>query len=402
MLKDKKIGLLVSGGIAAYKTTEIVRSIIKAGGQVRVAMTSNAQEIIPALTLQVLSRQKVLVDTFDEWEPEHVQHIEFADWCDLLIVAPATANIIGKFANGIADDIVSSIYLATTCPKLIVPAMNEHMLMSSPVQRNLTLLVQDGCQVMEPDHGFLAEGYEGKGRLPRIPVIIEEVELTLARHYLPQTLTGKKVLVTAGGTIERIDPVRYISNDSSGKMGLALAKAAHKLGAEVHLITSKDLGYIHPQIHLTKVQSATEMHEVIKNDFEDSNYLVMAAAVSDFAPVNPSQEKIKKKVEEEGLILELKKNPDILASMAQERDHQILVGFAAETQNVKEYAQSKLARKGIDWIIANDVSQSDIAFNSDYNEVLVISKDGREFPLEKMDKNRLAEKIWAILCQDVD
>lgn len=402
MLKDKKIGLLVSGGIAAYKTTEIVRSLVKAGGKVRVAMTTNAQEIIPALTLQVLSRQKVLVDTFDEWDPEHVQHIEFADWCDLMIIAPATANIIGKIANGIADDIVSSIYLAATCPKLIVPAMNEHMLMSPSVQRNLSLLVQDGCYVMEPDYGFLAEGYEGKGRLPQIPVIVEEIELTLTRRCLPQTLAGKKVLVTAGGTIERIDPVRYISNDSSGKMGLALAKAAHKLGAEVHLITTKDLGYIHPEIRICIVQSANEMHEAIIKDFKDSHYLVMAAAVSDFAPLHPSNEKIKKKADEDRLVIELKKNPDILASMAQERDHQILVGFAAETQNVKEYAQAKIEKKGIDWIIANDVSKSDIAFNSDYNEVLVIHKDGREFPLEKMDKNTLAEKIWNILCQDID
>lgn len=239
VFKDLNIGLIVSGGIAAYKVTELVRQLIKKQANVRVMMTENATEFIPPLTLQILSRQSVLIDTFDEIDPQHVQHIEFADWCDLAILAPATANIIGKLANGIADDMASTSLLAITAPLLIVPAMNHNMYHHPAVERNLKRLEKDGYQVMEPDSGFLAEGYEGKGRLPEISQIVLQAELLAARNIYPQLLKNKKVIVSAGGTIERIDPVRYISNDSSGKLGYAMAHAPAFLGAEVCLVTTK-------------------------------------------------------------------------------------------------------------------------------------------------------------------
>ncbi len=394
VFKDLNIGLIVSGGIAAYKVTELVRQLIKKQANVRVMMTENATEFIPPLTLQILSRQSVLIDTFDEIDPQHVQHIEFADWCDLAILAPATANIIGKLANGIADDMASTSLLAITAPLLIVPAMNHNMYHHPAVERNLKRLEKDGYQVMEPDSGFLAEGYEGKGRLPEISQIVLQAELLAARNIYPQLLKNKKVIVSAGGTIERIDPVRYISNDSSGKMGYAMAHAAAFLGAEVCLVTTKTNLPKAEQIELVKVESAAEMQAEIEAKFDLSDYVVMAAAVSDYRVADRADKKIKKTAQTKQQMIQLIENPDILAGLGQKKTHQTLIGFAAESERLVEYAEAKLERKNIEWIIANDISQEGIGFNSDDNQVTLIGRNDFKETFPVMSKADVALALW--------
>lgn len=394
VFKDLNIGLIVSGGIAAYKVTELVRQLIKKQANVRVMMTENATEFIPPLTLQILSRQSVLIDTFDEIDPQHVQHIEFADWCDLAILAPATANIIGKLANGIADDMASTSLLAITAPLLIVPAMNHNMYHHPAVERNLKRLEKDGYQVMEPDSGFLAEGYEGKGRLPEISQIVLQAELLAARNIYPQLLKNKKVIVSAGGTIERIDPVRYISNDSSGKMGYAMAHAAAFLGAEVCLVTTKTNLPKAEQIELVKVESAAEMQAEIEAKFDLSDYVVMAAAVSDYRVADRADKKIKKTAQTKQQMIQLIENPDILAGLGQKKTHQTLIGFAAESERLVEYAEAKLERKNIEWIIANDISQEGIGFNSDDNQVTLIGRNDFKETFPVMSKTDVALALW--------
>ncbi|MGF3066603.1 bifunctional phosphopantothenoylcysteine decarboxylase/phosphopantothenate--cysteine ligase CoaBC [Facklamia sp. P12945] len=401
VLLRKKIGVVVTGGIAAYKATELVRQLVKAGAIVRVIMTKSASEFITPLTLQVLSRHEVLIDTFSENDTEHVQHIEFADWCDLVVVAPATANIIGKLSNGIADEIASTTLLAVACPCLLCPAMNTNMYQHPATQRNLKRLKKDGYYLLEPDTGFLAEGYEGKGRLPAITQIVEKLESIAAKHFYPQLLENKKVIVTAGGTRERIDPVRYISNDSSGKMGYAMAKIASFLGAEVSFISTKDHFPMMDNMDLILVESALQMQKEINERYAQTDYVIMAAAVSDFRMMDQAEHKIKKKDQEnEKILWELIENPDILAELGQNKKQQVLVGFAAETQNLIEYAQRKLKSKRIDWIIANDVSQKDIGFNSKNNQVTLLNEKGQVVNLPKMEKIDLARKVWEIILND--
>lgn len=394
VFNDLNVGVIISGGIAAYKMAELVRQLIKKQANVRVMMTKSATEFIPPLTLQILSRHAVLIDTFDEIDPAHVQHIEFADWCDLTILAPATANIIGKLANGIADDMASTTLLAITAPILVVPAMNHNMYHHPAVQRNLNTITEDGYHLMEPDTGFLAEGYEGKGRLPAIEQIVLEAELLAARSSYPQLLKGKNVLVTAGGTVERIDPVRYISNDSSGKMGYAMAHAAAFLGAEVTLVTTKtNLPKIR-EIKLVKVDSAAQMQKMVESIFDSSDYVVMAAAVSDYRVAEPAEKKIKKTPQNNQQMIQLIENPDILAGLGQKKKHQTLIGFAAESEQLLKYAKEKLKRKNADWIIANDISKPEIGFNSDDNQVTLIGREDFTETLPIMSKDKIALELW--------
>ncbi|WP_342714008.1 bifunctional phosphopantothenoylcysteine decarboxylase/phosphopantothenate--cysteine ligase CoaBC [Marinilactibacillus piezotolerans] len=397
MFNQMKIAFYVTGGIASYKSVSLMRELIKAGAEVKVAMTPSATKFVSPLTFQVLSKQTVHVDTFSENDPKFVQHIHFADWADFSIVAPATANTLAKLANGIADNFVTSALLATTTPVFIVPAMNEHMYEHPATQTNIQILKDRGAYIMEPATGFLAEGYSGRGRFPDSTIILDEIEGLIINQSDSLPLQGKQILVTAGGTKERIDPVRYISNDSSGRMGHAIAEAAMKKGAEVILITASELA-VHSQIKQIKVESAQEMYEAVDANFENINVLIMAAAVSDYTPVKQENHKMKKKDE---LSIELKKTKDILKEMGQKKAHQLLVGFAAETDNIEEYALKKLKEKNVDFIVANDVSRRDRGFNSNDNEVIIYSKQDDPVLISLSDKSRIAERIIELIIEQL-
>ena len=400
MLENVKIGVFVMGGIAAYKVPELVRQLIKKGAQVQVAMTQSAQEFVTPLTLQVLTKRLVLTHTFDEREPSQVQHVAMADWCDLALVVPATANGLAKMAHGLADDVVTTTLLAVTAPVLVVPAMNVHMYENPATQRNLAQLRADGLTIMEPDTGFLAEGYEGKGRLPELHRIVAQVERLYARTHLPQSLAGKQVIVSAGGTRERIDPVRYISNDSSGKMGYAMAQAADWLGATVTLVSTTQSLLPPEGVQVQEVASAQELAQAMTSHYDQMDYVVMAAAVSDYGVKQPHDQKIKKVAGQTDWQLDLVQNPDILAQLGQTKRQQVLIGFAAETQNLLEHARAKLSKKGADWLIANDVSNPAIGFNSDKNQVYVLGAQGQEVLLPQQSKTSLALAAWQVILAE--
>ena len=400
MLENVKIGVFVMGGIAAYKVPELVRQLIKKGAQVQVAMTQSAQEFVTPLTLQVLTKRPVLTHTFDEREPSQVQHVAMADWCDLALVVPATANGLAKMAHGLADDVVTTTLLAVTAPILVVPAMNVHMYENPATQRNLAQLQADGLTIMEPDTGFLAEGYEGKGRLPELHRIVAQVERLYARTHLPQSLAGKQVIVSAGGTRERIDPVRYISNDSSGKMGYAMAQAADWLGATVTLVSTTQSLLPPEGVQVQEVTSAQELAQAMTAHYDQMDYVVMAAAVSDYRVKQPHDQKIKKMAGQTDWQLDLVQNPDILAQLGQTKRQQVLIGFAAETQNLLEHARAKLSKKGADWLIANDVSNPAIGFNSDKNQVYVLGAQGQEVLLPQQSKTSLALAAWQVILAE--
>ena len=400
MLENVKIGVFVMGGIAAYKVPELVRQLIKKGAQVQVAMTQSAQEFVTPLTLQVLTKRPVLTHTFDEREPSQVQHVAMADWCDLALVVPATANGLAKMAHGLADDVVTTTFLAVTAPVLVVPAMNVHMYENPATQRNLAQLRADGLTIMEPDTGFLAEGYEGKGRLPELHRIVAQVERLYARTHLPQSLAGKQVIVSAGGTRERIDPVRYISNDSSGKMGYAMAQAADWLGATVTLVSTTQSLLPPEGVQVQEVASAQELAQAMTSHYDQMDYVVMAAAVSDYRVKHPHDQKIKKVAGQTDWQLDLVANPDILAQLGQTKRQQVLIGFAAETQNLLEHARAKLSKKGADWLIANDVSNPAIGFNSDKNQVYVLGAQGQEVLLPQQSKTSLALAAWQVILAE--
>ena len=400
MLENVKIGVFVMGGIAAYKVPELVRQLIKKGAQVQVAMTQSAQEFVTPLTLQVLTKRPVLTHTFDEREPSQVQHVAMADWCDLALVVPATANGLAKMAHGLTDDVVTTTFLAVTAPILVVPAMNVHMYENPATQRNLAQLRADGLTIMEPDTGFLAEGYEGKGRLPELHRIVAQVERLYARTHLPQSLAGKQVIVSAGGTRERIDPVRYISNDSSGKMGYAMAQAADWLGATVTLVSTTHSLLPPEGVQVQEVTSAQELAQAMTSHYDQMDYVVMAAAVSDYRVKHPHDQKIKKVAGQTDWQLDLVENPDILAQLGQTKRQQVLIGFAAETQNLLEHARAKLSKKGADWLIANDVSNPAIGFNSDKNQVYVLGAQGQEVFLPQQAKTSLALAAWQVILAE--
>ena len=390
MLKGKKIALYVTGGIAVYKVADLMRTLIKAGAEVQVAMTESAAQFVSPLTFQILSKRAVYTQTFAEDEPGQVNHIHFADWPDLAVVAPLTANTLAKLTHGIADNFVTSALLATPCPIFTIPAMNQHMYDNAATQANIETLRGRQIHVMHPDEGFLAEGYSGKGRFPTQERIIDEMTAFIREQSENLPLKGKAVLVTAGGTKERIDPVRFISNDSSGKMGHEVALAAWESGAEVTLITASPLT-VSENIKVVRVESAREMHEAVSSRFDASDALVMAAAVSDYSPETISTHKMKK---QEQLTMTFKKNPDILKEMGKRKQpFQCLVGFAAETDNIDAYAKKKLKEKNADLIVANDVGKKDRGFNVDKNEVTFFSHGQEPKIIQLKEKAEVAKDI---------
>lgn len=400
MLKNKNVVLYVSGGIAAYKAAELVRQFVKQGANVKVAMTKSATEFITPLTFQILSKHQVYTDTFDEREEDKVSHIHLADWTDVAVIAPATANVIAKVANGIADDFVTTTLLATKAPIFVVPAMNSHMLENPATVRNLSTLRADGRFVMEPETGFLAEGYEGKGRLPEPKTIVESAKQFLISQRADLPLKNKRIIITAGGTKERIDPVRYITNDSSGKMGYSLANVARDLGAEVILISATKQLTDPFGITVLAVNSASEMLEAVMENYEKADIVVMAAAVSDYRPKQQAANKIKKSAD--SLTIELEKTIDILYQLGQNRKQQFLIGFAAETNNLKSYAQEKLERKKVDMIVANDVSKPNAGFNKDTNEVTIFTKKSEPIEVSLRSKQEVAIEIFKIALEQMN
>jgi len=387
MFTNKNIVVIISGGVAAYKAVVLVRGLQKMGAQVRVAMTKSATEFVTEKTLAVLTNAPVLTDLFVDGD-EQIGHIELSDWADMIIVAPATANIIGKMANGIVDDAASAVLSARHVPTYIAPAMNVHMWDNPAFQRNLNQVISDGVQVISPTEGLLAEGYAGMGRLAEPEDIIQQISVSLASKNV---LAGKRILISAGGTIEPIDPVRYLGNRSSGKMGYALAEQARRLGAEVTLVTTVHRP-LNAEIKQLSVETAREMADEMQAHLADVDVVIMAAAVADFRVAEVAEQKIKKTDDKEEMTLELVKNPDIIAGLSAMKTDQYMVGFAAETQNVISYAQRKLISKNVDMIVANDVSQENVGFAHDTNAVSLVTKDDVE-PIPLANKHEIAYEI---------
>ena len=385
MLSNKTILVGITGGIAAYKICELIRRFKKNVSNVKVVCTPNALNFVTKLTLQNLSQNEVYVEEFEvkEWKPEH---ISLADEADIMVIAPATANTISKIACGIADNLLTSIACAFRKKMIIAPAMNCNMWNNPGVKENIRVLKARGVEILEPESGFLACGYMGKGRLCGVDKIYDAVCEGL--NY-SQKLKGKKVVITSGGTIEDIDPVRYISNYSSGKMGFALASSAKQMGAEVVLITTKE---IEAPYKIVKVKSALDMQKALDEEFDSSDIVIMAAAVADYRVKEVSPQKMKKGVNEE-LTLELVKNPDILKGLCEKKTHQCIIGFCAESENLIENAKEKITKKGCDYLIANDISRNDIGFGSEDNEVVILDKNGGMKRLEKASKSVIACQI---------
>ena len=382
MLTGKTVLVGITGGIAAYKICELIRMYKRANANVRVVCTQNALNFVTKLTLQNLSQNEVGVEEFtvDDFKPEH---ISFADEADIMVIAPATANTISKIATGVCDNLLTSIACAFRKPVIIAPAMNCNMWDNPIVQENLNKL---HYTILEPESGYLACGYDGKGRLCSLDKIFDKTVEIL--NY--KKLKGKKTVITSGGTIEDIDPVRYISNYSSGKMGLALADAAYNLGADVTLVTTKE---VTRKYNVVKVKSALEMQSAVEKELDASDCIIMAAAVADYRIKEQAEQKIKKSSEDE-ITLTLVKNPDILKEICLKKTHQTIVGFCAESENLIENAKEKIVKKGCDFLIANDISRKDIGFSSDYNEVTILDKNGGMKKLEKADKTTIAYQIF--------
>lgn len=387
-MKGKNVVVGVTGGIAAYKAAELVRLLVKAGAQTRVAMTAHATKFVTPLTFEVLSENRVVWDMWDGQESP-MSHITMSQEADLIIIAPATANFIGKIAHGIADDFLSTSIVAATGKILVCPSMNSRMLSNPAVQENITLLRKRGYTVMAPQEGELACGERGVGRLPEPEQILEQARILLSEH----DLSGMKVLVTAGATVEPIDPVRYITNRSSGKMGYALARAAALRGAEVMLVSGPTSLNPPRNVKVFRVKTAAEMRDAVLGHHAECDVVIKAAAVLDYKPRRQSKTKIKKL--EEIQSLELVRNPDILAELGRRRSgkRSLLVGFAAETHDLMSNAREKLRKKNLDMIIANDVSREDAGFESDTNAVKIIHRDGRVEELPLMTKEDLADRI---------
>lgn len=407
MLNGKKIVLGVTGGIAAYKAATLCSRLVQKGADVHVIMTNSAKQFITELTLQTLTRNVVYSDTFDEREPSVVSHIHLADMADLVLVAPATANVIAKMAHGMADDMLSTTLLATTAPVMIAPAMNVHMYDHPAVQHNMCLLTERGTMMIEPGEGQLACGYVGKGRLEEPETIVDVVERFFEqqesakreRNVQRSLLSGKKVVVTAGGTIERIDPVRYITNDSSGKMGFAIAATARDLGADVTLVMGNTQVQPPANVKVIPVQSAQDMYDAVASEWDDADIVVKAAAVADYRPKEVYTEKIKKKGDT--LSLELIKNIDILETLGKQKSHQFLIGFAAETNSLELHAREKLERKNCDLIVANDVTQAGAGFGTDTNAVHIYDREGLVEELQVVAKEEVARRLLSIAAERI-
>ncbi|NOQ42050.1 MAG: bifunctional phosphopantothenoylcysteine decarboxylase/phosphopantothenate--cysteine ligase CoaBC [Desulfuromusa sp.] len=387
MLQGKNIVLGVSGGIAAYKAVELLRLLTKAGADVHVVMTKSAREFVTPLTFQTLSGHPVHTDLFSLYQEQEIDHISLADRADLFILAPATANLVGKIAQGLADDLLTTSVMATKAPVLIVPAMNSNMYENPIYQRNEKYLADSGYHILEPISGTLACGWEGKGKLPDPTVIFAAAESVLT----PKDLLGCSILVTAGPTREEIDPVRYITNYSSGKMGFAVAAVAQQRGAQVILIAGPTNLTVPVGVRCIPVISAEEMHAAVFDHLESSDVVIKAAAVEEYRPINRSVQKIKKSTDESTLKLE--KNPDILAELGQQKDGRILVGFAAETERLLAHAAEKLKKKNLDLIVANDITRDGAGFDVDTNIVRLLHADGRVEELELMSKGQVAQHL---------
>jgi phosphopantothenoylcysteine decarboxylase/phosphopantothenate--cysteine ligase len=384
IIDSKNIVLGVSGGIAAYKSVELLRLFIKQGANVRVVMTQNALAFVGSLTFEALSGQPVCTSLFEKGDDASIRHIDWANEADAVVIAPATANIIGKLANGIADDALSTFILAVTCPVILCPSMNTHMFESRAVQRNIVRIKADGHYVIDPESGKLACGTIGPGRLPEPEDILDRILC----HLSSKDLEGKRILVTAGPTRESIDPVRFISNPSSGKMGFAVARAAEHRGGKVILITGPTNLPDPNNVTVVRVRTAREMANSVFEHMENSDMVVKTAAVSDYKPKDQAEQKIKKEKDE--LVLFLEKNQDILKELGRRKKDQILVGFAAETENLEKYAARKLAEKNLDIIAGNLVDQPSSGFGADNNKVTLFFKDGTKETLPEMPKDNVA------------
>ena len=388
-LTGKEIVLGVTGGIAAYKAAEVVSRLRKLGASVHAIMTENARQFITPLTLETLSANPVVYDTFERPATWEVEHIALAKRAEVFVIAPATANILAKMACGIADDMLSTTVLATKAPVLVAPAMNTGMWTAPATRQNVETLRQRGVRFVGPEAGFLACGDEGSGRMSEPAAIVGAIEAILCPR---RDMEGLRVMVTAGGTRERIDPVRYIGNDSSGKMGFALAEAARQRGAEVTLVCGHTTAKRPEGIPVTEVESTCELYDAVLARAAEQDVVIQAAAPADYRPAHPSAQKIKKQAGE-GITLELVENPDIAAAVgAAKRPGQTLVGFAAETEHLLDNARRKLDKKNLDMIVANDVSQPGAGFNVDTNMATLLTREGMvECPLQS--KRDLAERI---------
>lgn len=394
--ENKQIIVIVTGGIAAYKAAYFVRELVKQGAVVRVVMTSSAQQFITPFTFEVLTQQPVMTDMFHPIKAGSVQHIEWAQWADLIFVVPATANLIAKMAQGMADDAALTIILASQAQKVVAPAMNDQMWANPATQRNIQQLQHDNILVIMPTTGFLAEGYEGKGRLPEPVDILAQTEIRLLAQN--GALKNQRVLITAGGTREALDPVRFLTNRSSGKMGYALAQAAAEAGASVQLITTinRNVAY---SVKTIMVESTQEMYDQVMSHVPDSDIFISAAAVADYRPAQKADQKIKK-TDDNNMTINLVKNPDILAEVGHHKRQQYVVGFAAETQNLLAYADAKLKTKGADMLVANDVSRSDIGFSSDDNQVVVLTASHEPQYLPVQSKLDTARAIIQLIAKE--
>lgn len=388
----KTIVLGVCGGIAAYKAVEVVSRLRKQGAAVQVIMTAHATEFVTPLTFRELSGRPVVVSMWEEPKTWHVEHIALATAADLFLLAPATANVIGKLAAGIADDMLTTTVMATKAPVLLAPAMNTGMYLNPIVQRNLKTLQAQGYRVLPPADGFLACGTEGPGRLPEPPEIVAAAASILAES---QSLQGVRVMVTAGGTREPIDPVRYLGNRSSGKMGYAIAAQAARRGAEVILVSGPVELPVPPGVRRVSVESAAQMREAVLQEYDQVQVVVKAAAVADYAVECPAVHKIKKG--DEPLTLVLRKNPDILKELGERKGRQILVGFAAETQELVAHAREKLEKKNLDLIVANDVTLPGAGFQADTNIVKVLHRSGEIEEWPQLSKDEVAVRLWGII-----
>jgi phosphopantothenoylcysteine decarboxylase/phosphopantothenate--cysteine ligase len=393
-LKGKRILLGVCGGIAAYKAAALCSKLVQAGAEVHVIMTISATKFIAPLTFQTLSRHHVIVDTFEEKDPSVVTHIDLADHADLIVIAPATANMIAKMAYGLGDDMLSTTLLAAEAPIFVAPAMNVHMYAHPTVEHNMNLLRSRGVRFIEPGEGQLACGYVGKGRLAEPEEIVAFMEANLNEK---KPLKGKKVLITAGGTKERLDPVRFLSNDSSGKMGFAIAEVANELGAEVTLVYGSTSVELPMDVELIAIESAHDMLEAVMQKLPQMDIIIKAAAVADYKAEVISPHKLKKT--EERLTVTFVKTIDILQTISEHKTHQFVVGFAAETENLEAQAMSKLQRKKCDLIVANDVTKPGAGFGSDTNIIQIFDRKGLVVALPLMDKKAAAKHLLTLIAE---
>ncbi|WP_243495129.1 bifunctional phosphopantothenoylcysteine decarboxylase/phosphopantothenate--cysteine ligase CoaBC [Priestia aryabhattai] len=392
MMKGKRILLCVSGGIAVYKAVALTSKLVQAGAEVKVMMTASAREFVTPLTFQALSRNPVYTDTFDEKDPSVIAHIDLADWPDLILVAPATANMIGKIANGLADDMISTTLLAATAPVWIAPAMNVHMYDHPAVKKNMSTLSSFGYSFVEPGEGYLACGYVGKGRLEEPETIVSLIGSYFSKVSDRQKIfDGINVLVTAGPTVERVDPVRFFTNRSTGKMGYALAEQAAKLGASVTLVTGPTNLEYPKGVQVVQIESAQQMLEAVMQRYHEADVVIKSAAVADYRPKYVFDQKMKKQPGE--AVLELERTTDILRTLGERKEHQLLVGFAAETEQVDEYAQKKLASKNLDMIVANNVTTEGAGFGTDTNIVTLYKRSGESKELPILSKHDVATEV---------